>query len=511
MTRAKALMVLGTGSDVGKSVIAAGFCRLLSDMGVLVAPFKAQNMSNNSYVTKEGGEMGRAQVVQAECARVLPHTDMNPILLKPSEDNSSQVVIQGRAAGNMNARDYYEEMNKQRVLKAVRESYERLAAKYDVIVLEGAGSCAELNLKDNDCVNLSMAEWADARCVLVGDIDRGGIFASLIGTVDLLTPAERDRIDGLIVNKFRGDLGLFESGIEILQKKSGKPVWGVLPYDPELQIDAEDAVSVQGLGAAQEQEVFDFSILDIGVVLLPRMSNFTDFDILRETPGVRLRYIRGLNDFGNPDLVILPGTKATAGDLTYLVRCGMAKKIQDYFETGGRILGVCGGFQMLGDEITDSGASESADKAARGLGFFRMKTEFAPDKVLKQVSDQIDAALFGSKVCGPVEGYEIHMGRSDWQVGYENFGREGAVHTSGRIAGTYYHGLFDSVIFRNSFLNALARSAGKPFPLKTENLSARELREANYSRLATLLGRHLNLDYLTECLNLQLPSSLTLL
>ncbi|MBI3313113.1 MAG: cobyric acid synthase [Candidatus Omnitrophica bacterium] len=510
--KAKALMILGTASHVGKSVIAAGFCRLLSDAGYRVAPFKAQNMSNNSFVTKDGGEMGRAQVVQAECARVEPHTDMNPILLKPSQDNGSQVIVQGKAIGHFEAQGYY--AMKAKMAEVVRDSYERLASQYEIIVMEGAGSCAEINLKENDIVNMKMAEMADARCLLVGDIDTGGIFASMIGTIDLLSENERARIAGLIINKFRGDRSLFEDGIKILQEKTGKKIWGIIPYDRELWIDAEDGVSLERENTKRSLAPRDLAPfeLDIAVVQLPRISNFTDFEILRQEPGVRLRIVSLARQLGNPDLLILPGTKSTLGDLEYLRKSGFEEKIKTYYENGGKVFGICGGFQMLGEEIIDPQGIESQNKAIKGLGLFKMRTEFFPEKVLRRITEPVHLKLFGASVQGMIEGYEIHMGKTteiaSSASGLLAMTEAISVHSSGRAAGTYIHGIFDSPSFRRSFLNALGKACGKQSSENVLALSAGDLKEIHYNRLARLLADHLDLNELQECLQLSLPLSL---
>lgn len=493
-------MVLGTSSGAGKSIIAAGFCRLFSDWGYRVAPFKAQNMSNNSYVTGDGGEMGRAQAVQAWCARVTPSTDMNPILLKPSQDNCSQVILNGKAIGHFAAREYYGK--RELMERAVRESYGRLAAGHDWIVLEGAGSPVEINLKKRDLVNMKMAEIADARCVLVADIDRGGVFASVIGTMELLEPHERERIDGIIINKFRGDRSLFDEGVEFIEKRTGKKVWGVLPYDKDLWIEEEDAVSdsLEKSGKTPEKT----SLLDIAVILLPRMSNYTDFEILRQEAGVRLRYVKRVEEMGSPDLLILPGTKATVPDFQDLSARGFVPAIRDFAARGGRILGVCGGYQMMGKRIRDPQNIESGNPETEGLGFFNMTTEFMPEKVVRQVHGEITSDLFGQKTGGQVEVYEIHMGVTEHHEKYPEFGKEGAVHSSGRLAGTYYHGLFDHPEFRTSFLTALARSSGKSLPASSL-LSAADYREIQFNRLRGLLTGNLDLEALQEALNLRHP------
>lgn len=499
MSRAKSLMILGTGSGVGKSVIAAGFCRILSDWGYRVAPFKAQNMSNNSYVTDEGGEMGRAQVVQAECARVRPHVDMNPVLLKPAADNRSQVVVQGKAIGHFAAADYYAQ--REIISCAIRESYERLASSYDIIVLEGAGSAAEVNLKENDLVNMKMAEWADASCLLVGDIDKGGIFASLLGTLDLLNPEERDRIRGLIVNKFRGDINLLKSGLDFIEARGGKKIWGVLPYTHHIKLDEEDSLPEKDVSISVPFE----NDLDIAIVRLPRMSNFTDFEVLKSEPGVRLRYVDRVEKLGTPDLLILPGTKATMTDYRYLTESGFRGKILEYAKQGGCILGICGGYQMMGKKLLDPEGVESRVPETEGLGFFNMTTCFSNEKVLQRVSTFIDVQWLGQQIRGRVEAYEIHMGQG---IGKESLGPSlGAFLCAGTCAGTYYHGLFDGAEFRKSFLKVLAGHVGKKRPKDNSMVSAWEQKEAHYKLWAAHLAQNTDLELLKTCLDLSLPLS----
>jgi adenosylcobyric acid synthase len=509
--RAKALMVLGTGSGVGKSFLAAGLCRLLGNAGLRVAPFKAQNMSNNSYVTREGQEMGRAQVVQAECARVEPNVHMNPVLLKPAQDNGSQVVVHGKAIGTLTAREYYS--LRERTLAAIQESYEILSEEYDVLVIEGAGSPAEINLKAFDIVNFRVAEMADASCLLVGDIDRGGVFAWLLGTLDLLDPDERDRITGLVINKFRGDFSLLEPGLRTLETLSGKKVLGVLPYQGELWTEEEDAVSLE-----EKQNFASLECLDIAVLLLPRISNATDFQILAHEPGVSVRMIKRPEGFGCPDLLILPGTKATMADLEYLKIKGFDRKIGDYAQKGGRVLGICGGFQMLGELIEDPAAVESGKLTQEGLSLLPLRTRFSPEKTLRRVKGKIDHEIFSHPVKGELRGYEIHMGQTDFgksvhplfeitTLDAEEEGRpEGTIDVTGRILGTYLHGLFDEASFRTSFLEALWRSSGKKKPAGLGSLPSLTLvKERNYERLAQLLREHLDLSFLDSWLKSSLP------
>lgn len=488
--KARSFMILGTSSGVGKSFITAAFCRLLSDWGYSVAPFKSQNMSNNSFVTLEGGEIGRAQAVQAECARVEPSIHMNPILLKPSADNQSQVILHGKAVGNYAARTYFEK--RAEMEKSVRQSYEKLASEFEMIVIEGAGSPAEVNLKKYDLVNMKTAEMADARCLLVADIDRGGVFASVIGTLDLLEPSERDRIDGILINKFRGDQSLFDDGVKFLEEKTGKKVWGVLPHTRDLWLDEEDSLSVPDKAPAS-----DPNEVDIVVLLMPRLSNFTDFQVLGYEPGVRIRYVSRLDQLGNPDLLILPGTKATCADLEYWQVRGLKKWIDNYAVKGGRVLGICGGYQMLGKTIKDPLVFESHLRETEGLGFFDMVTIFQPEKVLKRVEDKMELEIFGIKISSVIDGYEIHMGTSEHGRKYKTFGNAGAVMENGKILGTYYHGLFESADFRKKFLNALAADCGKK-RISGTPFSMREIKEQNYQKLSAWLSSSINLDLLAD-------------
>lgn len=504
--RAKAFMVLGTGSGVGKSFITAGLCRILSDAGVRVAPFKAQNMSNNSFVTREGGEMGRAQVVQAQCARVEPNVHMNPVLLKPAADNGSQVVVHGKPIGTLNAREYYGLRDE--IWAAIQESYRKLAQEFDVLVIEGAGSPAEINLKANDLVNFRVAEMADASCLLVGDIDRGGVFAWLWGTLALLDDSERERIIGFVINKFRGDQDLLTPGLEMLENLSGKRVLGVLPYEQDLWIEEEDAVALESLPS-----VSSGNHLDIAVILLPRISNATDFQILAQEQLVRVRMVRRVEEFGSPDLLILPGTKSTLSDLEFLKRKGLAEKIQDYAGRGGRVLGVCGGFQMLGETLEDPDGVESSLPVQKGLSLLPVSTRFFPAKTLRRVKGRVRGEIFSLPVEGELLGYEIHMGETERGEGVRPFCEtcpaegqgtwkaEGAVHPSGRILGTYLHGLFDETDFRTAFLSALWKSTGKKRSQGLNTVpSLAFFREKNYRRLARLLQQHLDLDFLDSWL-----------
>ncbi len=513
-SRAKALMFLGTGSDVGKSVLAAAYCRILKQDGFRVAPFKAQNMALNSFITPEGGEMGRAQVVQAEAAGVAPHVDMNPILLKPTCQMGSQVIVRGKSIGNYSALEYYR--YKKELVAVVRESYERLAGQYDVIVVEGAGSAVELNLKDHDLVNLSMAAMAEARCVLVGDIDRGGIFAALLGSTMLMTPEERGRLIGFMVNKLRGDPRLFTSGIEIIESRSGLPVLGVIPYFDHIALQEEDSVALKrrmeqgSRGAARGKER-----LHIGVVRLPFISNYTDFDCFEQESGVELVYFDAPRRIFDFDAVILPGSKNTLEDLDHLKRTGLAEGLMAFYKSGGTVVGLCGGYQMLGRTVRDPHGMESGLQEVEGLGLLDMETEMYTDKITSQVDAEV---LEGIPFCGlsgeRVHGYEIHMGRSTPGEGAKPLFRivlrdgqmadfqDGLSSTDGRAWGTYIHGVFDSDAFRRRFLEVLQVRSGKQEIPLSGGYSYNEWKERQYELLAEHVRRHTDVRRIYDTLGL---------
>ncbi len=511
---AKALMFLGTGSDVGKSVLAAAYCRILRQDGYRVAPFKAQNMALNSFITPEGGEMGRAQVVQAEAAGVAPHVDMNPILLKPTCQMGSQVIVRGKSIGNYSALEYYQ--FKKELVSVVRESYERLAGRFDVIVVEGAGSAVELNLKEHDLVNLSMAAMADARCVLVGDIDRGGIFAALLGSTMLMTPEERARIIGFMVNKLRGDPRLFTSGIDIIESRSSLPVLGVIPYFDHIALQEEDSVALKrrmqkgtGSGGGSPEH------LNIGVVRLPFISNYTDFDCFEQEPGVELTYFDGPRRVFDFDAVILPGSKNTLEDLEYLKRTGLAEALMAFSKSGGTVVGLCGGYQMLGRAVRDPHGVESGLREVGGLGLLDMETEMFTDKITSQVEAEV---LEGIPPDGAgadrVHGYEIHMGRSTPGDGAQPLFRiisrdgqaadfqDGLSSSDGRVWGTYIHGVFDGDGFRRRFLENLQLRSGKQEIPLTDGHSYAEWKERQYELLAEHVRRHTDVRRIYDALGL---------
>jgi len=492
------LMVLGTGSDVGKSLMVAALCRIMAQDGVRVAPFKAQNMALNSFITPEGGEMGRAQVVQAQAAGLTPHVDMNPILLKPMSAVGSQVIVSGKVYGNFSAAEYYR--HKPKLVRRVMASFRRLAGAHDLIILEGAGSAAELNLKAHDLVNFSMAKRAGAAVLLVADIDRGGVFAATIGTHHLLTRTERRLLEGFIINKFRGDISLFAAGTEIIARRTGKPVLGVVPYARDLHLPQEDSVYLDRRGA-RGGEAGDGQVR-IGVVRLPHISNYTDFDPLEQEPGVSLRYVGGGETLEGLDLVILPGTKNTIGDLGWLEQTGLAGRIRDYAGAGGRVIGICGGYQILGQSVRDPLGVEGHTPEAAGLGLLPVTTTMAGDKTTTQV-EAAAAGLPGLE--GTVAGYEIHMGvsrargpgrpafRITRSLGEAADLEDGWAEPTGRVWGTYIHGALDADGFRRALLGELRRERGLAGGEATEHGFA-AFQEGQFDALAELVRQHVDVE-----------------
>jgi adenosylcobyric acid synthase len=485
-------MIQGTASHVGKSVLAAAFGRWLRDQGLRVAPFKAQNMSLNSFVTLAGEEIARSQATQAEALGLEPTADMNPILLKPME-HGCQVVLQGHAVGVMTIHDYY--AYKPQAWKAITRSYDRLAAQHDVVVLEGAGSPAEINLKANDLVNMRMAAHAHALVILVADIERGGVFAQLIGTWELLDPEERECVAGFLINKFRGDASLLKSGIEYVEQRTGRPVLGVLPFDNAVQLDEEDSLGLEPAESATAE-------IEIAVLRLPGISNFTDLASLARAPGVSVRFIREPAQLHCPDLVILPGTRTTVRALDWLRSSGLAAALLRFAEDaqGPYLLGLCGGLQLLGRTIHDPDGIESNCPTVAGLGLLEIDTHFGPRKTLHRVRAEVVAP--GSLAHGsPVVGYEIHQGTSQRRDGTEPWLRlrrepgsevveDGASSRGGRICGTYVHGLFDDARFCRSLVATLRQRRGL-FPLReTDWLSQREFSSRRYAQLPRWLMEH---------------------
>lgn len=458
-------MIFGTASASGKSLIATALCRILHRRGVRVAPFKAQNMSNNSWITADGLEMGRAQVVQALAAGIEPDVRMNPVLIKPSSDMGAQVILNGKVSFTMNARMW--EQARDRLRDTIRAAYTALADEFEIIILEGAGSPAEINLKRNDIVNTGMADMADAPVLLVGDIDRGGVFASLVGTVQLLEEHERKRIKGFIINKFRGDVELLKPGLDELERITGIPVVGVVPW-VRHSIDDEDA----------ETERFSFGketnreCVDICVIRLPHLSNFTDFIPLETMPGVKVRWCDTADRIGNPDMIILPGSKTTIDDLNTLRNAGITERIVQYAENDGIVMGICGGFQMLGERIIDKHGVESTTEELQGIGLLKMSTEFHAEKQATQTTATVhfkNSRIFGGLETYSVDGYEIHMGQTSFDdtctpfTTTKNSGSvvvNGVCNPKGNIIGTYLHGLFDSGQIAMGIVSVLRKRKG---------------------------------------------------
>jgi adenosylcobyric acid synthase len=502
---ARVLMVQGTMSSVGKSLLVAALCRIFRQDGWRVAPFKAQNMALNSYVTADGLEVGRAQAMQAAAAGVDVTVEMNPVLIKPEADAFGQYVVLGRPWARMAARDYFG--RRRELWGSVTGALDQLRAEYELVMIEGAGSPAEVNLQRGDIVNMAVAEYADAPVLLAGDIDRGGVFAQLLGTLMLLKPDERARVRGLIVNKFRGDPALFEDGVRILADRGGVPVLGVVPFVPDLGIADEDSVALDDRAAALDRPEAARDRLDIVVVRLPHMSNFDDFDPLRAERDVAVRFVARVGDLGAPDLVILPGTKTTVADLAWLRERGLAERVVALARGGTPLLGICGGYQMLGAAIHDPEAVESDARHAEGLGLLPVETTFAAEKRTVRAAGRLlaDAGLFADAEGLAVRGYEVHMGHTSAHAAIEPLIRlearggaatdapDGAVAPGGWLAGTYLHGLLDDDGLRRALLANLAarrgyrRVGGVAFG-----------REAAYDRLADVVRASLDMARLRE-------------
>ena len=500
---AKVLMVQGASSSAGKSWIVAALCRIFARRGVRVAPFKAQNMSNNAAVCADGSEIGRAQAVQALAAGIPPTADMNPILLKPEADARSQVIVSGRPWQTLSAGQYYH--HKGELWPAVTGALDRLRAAYELILIEGAGSPVELNLKAGDIVNMAVARYAQAPVLLVGDIDRGGIFAQLLGTLWLLEPAEQALVRGFLVNKFRGDLALFADGVRLLEERSGVRVVGVIPFARDLGIPEEDAVAIDSRTASLRSGPSDRTI-DIAVIALPRISNFDDFDPLAAEPGVQVRYVSSGPSLGHPQAVILPGSKSTMSDLAWLRQQGLAEAIQDLAAGGAAVVGICGGYQMLGRSIRDPHHTESPLDAVDGLGLLPTETLFAHEKATYQAQARVlNGPGWLSGLSGqPLSGYEIHMGQNDgssaWLEITARNGQpvtvpDGAASVDGRVWGCYLHGLFQNESLRRAWLTDLGW-AGPATNGAAAPLSA-------FDRLADIVEAAVDMPYLESLLTNQ--------
>ena len=494
-----ALMVQGTASDVGKSVLVAGLCRIFHQDGHRTAPFKSQNMALNSGITPDGHEMGRAQIFQADAAGITPDVRMNPVLLKPTSDRKAQVVLMGVVATDMDAVSYHD--YKPRLREQIIDVYQSLAREYDVLVLEGAGSPAEINLRDRDIVNMGMAEMAACPVVLVADIDRGGVFASIYGTLALLQESERWRVKGVIINKFRGDVALLTPGIKQIEDLTGVPVLGVMPW-LEVNLEDEDGVALQRGKYLSTGE----RPIDIAVMQLPHISNFTDFNALAAQPDVRVHYVRHPDELQNADLIILPGSKNTLGDLHWLRESGLAQALLQGQRAGVPVMGVCGGYQMLGETIIDE--VESGLGTQPGLGLLNVVTQFAQAKTTTLIEAQTQASLPGWLAGAaeiPLRGYEIHMGETTLNAGcrpalwlHKEGDRvaDGAVSDDGLVFGTYLHGLFDSDAFTRAVINGLR--ARKGLPALDTALSYAQYKSQQFDILAAAMREHIDIDKLYQ-------------
>lgn len=499
-----AIQICGTGSDVGKSVIATALCRIFLQDGYSACPFKAQNMSLNSFVTKDGGEMGRAQVVQAQACRIPPQVDMNPILIKPTSDIGAQIIIQGRSIGNMSAKQYQNNDAKYNLFKKVKESFNRLKKEYEIMVIEGAGSPAEINLKSHDIVNMKIAKYAGAPVILVGDIDKGGVFASLVGTLELLDKEECKMIKGFIINKFRGDKTLLRDGIIFLERRTKKPVLGVIPYFKDIKIPQEDSVVLENKIQSVKHKANSANLLNAAVINLPHMSNFTDFDSLENEPDIRLTYITDESGLDKPDIIIIPGTKNTIKDLIWLRQSGIADKILSTIsnQQSTILIGICGGYQMLGKKIYDTHKIESATKEIQGLELLPVITNLEEEKIISQVkAKEINSGL-------DILGYEIHHGRTKnleeslpffkiiERLGQRVDDMDGVIRKDKRVLGTYIHGVFDANTFRRDFLNRIRQKKGWHLLPQGQSLNL----DREYDKLSDLVRKNLDIGLLYKIL-----------
>ena len=494
--KAKVLMMQGTASNVGKSILVTALCRIFKNDGFAVAPFKAQNMSLNSFVTPTGGEIGRAQAVQAEAAGIAPTVEMNPILLKPEGNSRSQVVVNGRPQMTTTAANYY--TLKSQLWPVVTEALDKLRSRYQIVVIEGAGSPAEVNLARDEIVNMRLARYCQSPVLLIGDIDRGGVFASLLGTLWLLAPEELKLVKGLVINKFRGDIALLKTGIRFLEEKASIPVTGVIPYFQDISVAQEDSVALEQ--SRPQQATFQ---IDIAVIRLPHVSNFDDFDPMANETGIRVRFINSVHNLGSPDLIILPGSKTTVADLHWLRESGLANRITSLFQQGTFVIGICGGYQMLGQYINDPDQVESAVLKQQGLGILPITTTFLPTKETHQVKGEVlsHRGLLSNTMGISLEGYEIHMGRTEnHEEGNafrlkERSGEscnvlDGYLDSTGRVLGTYLHGLFGNNNLRRSMLSQIAQSKGQHLVFDDDS----DQREDEYDRLADLIRNSLDID-----------------
>ena len=491
----KSIMIQGTTSYSGKTFMVMALCKIFSDKGLKVAPFKSQNTSLNSFVTKEGLEVSRAQALQALAAGIEPISDMNPILVKPKGESRSQIIVNGKPYRDIEARQYYDDFALKEGLTIVKEAYERLKEKYDLIVIEGAGSPAEINLYEKDIANMKVAKLTDSPVILVADIDRGGVFASIYGTINLLTEEDRERLKGVVINKFRGDIGILEPGNDMIEDLTGKPVLGVIPYIPDLRLPGEDSISLE------KPDKNSSSSVDIAVIRLPRISNFTDFDPLL-MDGANIRYIKKPEDLGDPDAIIIPGTKNTIEDLKWIKTQGLDKLIKEKSKDI-PVIGICGGYQILGKKIIDNGIEGETDEVG-GLGLLDVETRFIDyKKTTKQTTGKIisNQGIFKDANGLEVSGYEIHMGNTSLGENATpildiNGKKEGASDPRGLIFGTYFHGIFDSPEFRNQFIRNLNKHPLKRKPNMDKNIE--DVWMENISKASKIVSDSIDLDKIIE-------------
>lgn len=493
------IMIQGTASSVGKSILVTALCRIFKQDGYSVCPYKSQNMSLNSYITLDGKEMGRAQVLQAYAAGLEPEVYMNPILLKPTTDKNCQIIFNGEVYGYSNAKEYHN--LKVKFKDDLKSAFEKLENQFDIIVMEGAGSPAEINLRDNDIVNMGMAELIDAPVLLVGDIDKGGVFASLLGTIMLLSDSEKERVKGTIINKFRGDISLLKPGVDSLEELTHRDCLGVVPY---FKLDLEDEDGAVDLNKNITDKI------DIAIIRLPHISNFTDFDALSIEPDVSVRYVETVTEFKTPDLVIIPGTKNTLGDLEYLKKSGLYNKIREY-EVNGKIIGICGGYQMLGKVLEDPYGVETTLESMEGLDILPIKTVFEEKKITTRVNGIIAKDLINNDTPLSIYGYEIHMGKTtllDEGKSLININKsnneeanhlDGVVNNKGNVMGTYIHGIFDGVEFRQHIINELRRDKGIE---EKVSMAYEHLREKELDKLADLVRASIDMNKIYKIMGL---------
>ncbi|WP_042463891.1 cobyric acid synthase [Neobacillus dielmonensis] len=495
----KGIMVQGTSSDAGKSFIVTALCRMFANEGLKTAPFKSQNMSNNSYVTKDGKEIGRAQGIQAEAAKTEASVWMNPILLKPRSNQAAEVVYLGKATVTLSGREYRDSFY-DKGIEVIKESLKQLEKDYDIIVLEGAGSPVEINLKERELVNMKVAELADVPVILVADIDRGGVFASIVGTLELLEPEERKRVCGIIINKFRGDLSLFDDGIKWLEERTGIPVLGVLPYMDHHMVDGEDSLSIQ-----RQFSQLGTGAIDVAAIHLPFISNYSDLEPFLFEDDVRVRWVKHRDEFGSPDAVIIPGTKSTIADLKKLKETGLDQCILDIMKNGGFLAGICGGYQILGEELIDEAGSDTGvpNTKVRGLGVIPAQTIFQKEKATIRVEAHLHSNT-GLQAEGKLNGYEIHLGQTFLKQSGSSFllteeGREeGYFGREGQVIGTYFHHLFHNDEWRNQWLNLIRSRKG--IPLREVNTIG-DFKDKSFDDLAAKLKSHLKWNLVKDIIH----------